>query len=81
MSIESRSNLVLSFGLNRQGGFELRTATLTDSKEVRGSFHDAELALCHDSSLPPRREPVDLKRHHYPRDRFGLAKPAISGKL
>ncbi len=66
MGIESGGNLGFSLGLDWQGGFELRSAALTDSKEVWGSFHDAELALCHSSSLPPSREPVDFKRHHYP---------------
>jgi len=65
MSIEASGDL--GFGLNsiRQGGLKLRTATLTDSKNVRGCFYDTEPALCHDSSLPPSREPVDFKRHHY----------------
>ena len=65
MGVESCCNLILSFGLNCQGGFELRAAALTDPEQVRGGFHDAELALCHDSSLPPSREPVDFERHHY----------------
>jgi len=50
MSIESSGNLGLGLGLDRQSGFELRTAPFADSKEIGGSFHDVELALCHGSS-------------------------------
>ncbi len=65
MSIESGGNLSFGFSSIRQNGLELRAATLTDSKKVRGCFHDTELAPCHDSSLPLRQTPVDFKRHHY----------------
>jgi hypothetical protein len=52
MSIERGGNIGFGLGLDWQGGFEPKAAMLTDSKEIRGYFHDAELALCHDSSLP-----------------------------
>ncbi len=71
MGIERSGNLGFGFSSVRQTGLEARATTLADPKQVRGCFHDAELALCHGSSLPPSRELVDFKRHHY---RFSLDK-------
>jgi len=69
----------LRFGLSYGGSvrLELEAAMLADAKESGRCFDDAELALCHDSSLPPSREPVDFKRHHYP-----LSPPlSLSGEI
>lgn len=71
MSIESGGDLKLGLGSIRQNGIKLRAATLADSKEIRRCLHDAELALCHDSSLLPSREPVDFRRHHYLANHLG----------
>jgi len=65
MDIESGGDLRFSLGYDRAVRLELKAAMLADAKESGRCFDDAEIALCHDSSLPPSREPVDFKRHHY----------------
>ncbi len=66
MSIKGSVNLSLGCGAIRQNGVEPHTAPFADCAQIRGCFHDAEPSFCHDLSLPPSREPVDFKRHHYP---------------
>lgn len=52
MSIESGGNFGFGFSSIRQGGSELGAATLTHAQVCGFGDNDAELALCHGSSLP-----------------------------
>ena len=65
MNIECSDDFIPSLAPFRALRGELRPTPFTYSEVFRDRFDDAELALCHDSSLPPSQEPVDFKRHHY----------------
>jgi len=65
MGSKGRSDLRFSSGSIRQIRVKLPAALLTDAAQVRRDLHDAEFAACHASILPPSRESVDFKWHHY----------------
>ncbi len=52
MKAERNGDFISSLSLDRMAGRELRFAAFADAEEVRGHFHNAELPLCHELSLP-----------------------------